>query len=201
MDGVATKVGHYIANRTGADWQLGLGLLDGAAGSGVKYKSVWTNSTDGAIKWVFKKTYKEPDASVLVTPVHNQVTVNLAAGDVVVGVGVGDAGSPIDITAEPTFGGFTWTGSVPAGGQWNIRAQVGSLLDARTDWMDASHPNLTDNGDGTWTWVNAAGVSQIDLLPGDTVSFQIRARESSSFTMLGAQRTGGIDDRIYLTVP
>ena len=207
-DGVAQKTGHYLFNRTNSDWSLGAGLLDGAAGAGVLYKSVWTNSVDSTLKWVFKKTYTAPDASVLVTPIHNQVIVNLTAGDVVAttsaGTGVGEVGNPIDVSAEPTFGGLTWTGSVPAGGEWEIRFTMvaGPLAGAemRTPWMDATtHADLTDNGNGTWTWVNPD--SSIWLDPGETVQVQIRAREGSAFTMLGAQRTGGTDDTVYLINP
>ncbi|MCK4587875.1 MAG: hypothetical protein KAU29_11050, partial [Gammaproteobacteria bacterium] len=208
-DGVAQKAGHYISNRTNSDWGLGAGLLEAAT-----YKSVWMNAVDNASptpvepKWVFKRTYSAPDASVLVTPIHNQVTVNLTAGDVVAttgtGTGVGEVGNPIDITAEPTFGGLTWTGAIPAGGEWNIRFMMvggpAAGIDLRTPWMDATtHPDLTDNGDGTWTWVNPD--TSIMLESGDTVRVQIRARDGSAFTMLGAQRTGGTDDTVYLYIP
>ena len=67
--------------------------------------------------------------------------------------------------------------------------------------MAATHADLTDNGGNSWTWVNPD--EAISIQPGETISVQIRARDGSgsAFTMLGAQRTGGTDDRIYLTIP
>ena len=192
-DGLAQSTGHFVSNRTNSDWSMGSGLL-----SATTYKSVWLASND-PIKWVFKKDYTAPDASVLVTPVHNQVTVDVGLPTpVAAGVGVGDAGNPIDASTQPAFG-LTWEGSVPSGGEWQIRIRytAGSFAgaDVRTVWMADGHPDLVESPVGTWTWNNGEGIS-VDA--GDTVEVQIRAREGSAFTMLGVQQ--GID-RVYLTNP
>ena len=200
-DGVAQRVGHYIFDRTNSDWGLGAGVLDGASGAGVTYKAVLTSSADANLKWVFKNTYKAPDASALVTPLLGQVTVDLPSPVTGAQGSAGDAANPIDVSTDPTFP-LTWTGSTVAGGEWQVRIIVtagpSAGAEVRTGWMTDGVQGLTDNGNGTWSWVNGTGIS---LSSGDTVKVQIRTRDANN-TMLGTQRMGAaVEDVIYLTMP
>lgn len=200
-DGVAQRVGHYIFNRTASDWGLGTGLLDV-----VQYKAVWTSSADPALKFVFKKTYSAPDASVLVTPLLADVTVDLGVPVTGAQGSAGDAANPIDVQTNPMFP-LTWVNSATvSGGEWQVRvvwvssttSGVAPGTEFRTGWMTDGVQGLTNNGGGSWSWVNGTGLG---VQSGDVVKVQIRTRDANN-TMLGAQRMGGAtEDAIYLTVP
>ncbi len=181
-DGSAQPVGNYLRKRTAADWSMGTGLLDATT-----YKAVWTSTTVPSMKWVFKRDYISADPTPMVAPTLAEVTVNgTAAGT------VGTSASPISVTAQPAFD-VTWTGSTVTNGQWQlVVTDTTTGEQVRTPWMDASHGDLTDNGDGTWTWTNPGAIA---VQSGQTVKVQIVTRDPAN-TMLGAQRN---PDKVYLS--
>ena len=201
-DGVSQKVGQYVAALTNSHWNLGGGLLDGANGAGVVYKSKWQDLVN-LRDWVFKSTYTAPDASAMIAPVFGEVLLDVGGTTITPAAGNGDAASPIDVTAG--INSLTWTGSTVAGGEWQIRMIVvqGPTFDAmgnaeiRTPWMSDGN-GVTANPDGTWTWVNTDGLGP--LAAGDVVQIRIQTRDAAN-TILGIQRAGGTDDTVYVTVP
>lgn len=194
-DGESQDNGTSLDMYTGVDWSLGQGLLDAEL-----YKAV-INTADPGLKWVFKFDYAQPDPISLVAPALTDITVNIGGTspvDVPAGtahvLGNGDFADPIDISGDPNFG-LTWAGGTVSGGEWQlIFSDQASSFQIRTEWMNAAtHPDLTDNMDGTFTWTNTGPA----VPAGMTLQIHIRTRDADD-TMLATQR--GVD-RVYVQNP
>ena len=190
-DGVAQDNGASISKLTQFDWSLGLGLLDPEL-----YKAV-INTVDPGLKWIFKLDYTQPDPTGLVAPLLTDITVDVGGSNIAAGTGVGDTiGTAINISTDPNFD-LTWTGETVTDGEWQLifrDTDLASDFQLRTEWMNAAtHPDLTDNGNGTFTWVNNGPA----VPTGMTLRINIRTRDAAD-TMYGIQR--GLDS-VYVTNP
>jgi hypothetical protein len=158
------------------------------------YKAV-INTPDPDLKWIFKYNYAQPDPTSLVAPLRSNISVHVGATDINAGPGVGDSGNPIDISADPNFD-LTWEGATVANGEWQIMLRdIASDFQLRTEWMNAAtHPDLTDNMDGTYTWINNGPAVPAGL----TLRINIRTRDAAD-TMYGLQR--GNADGVFVQNP
>lgn len=112
------------------------GNLGGTRLASGLYKSLF-NSGDPALKWVFKYDYTRPDASALQAPVLSGIILH------------------INISADPQFD-IAWICATVSAGEWQLQFRnTTSDYEIHTRWMTAADPDLTENCDESWTWVNS----------------------------------------------
>jgi hypothetical protein len=188
-DGEGQDNGTSLDKFTGVDWSLGQGMLDAEL-----YKAQVDTAVTG-LRWVFKYDYTQPDPTALVAPLLTDITVHIGLTDVTAGVGTGDLGNPINISADPNFN-LTWAGSTVTNGEWQlIFSDLDTSFQIRTEWMNAAtHPDLTyDSGSGTYIWLNNGPA----IPAGKTFQIHIRTRDADD-TMFGIQHSS---QRVYVQNP
>ncbi len=199
-DGLAQGAGAYVTRRSKSDWGLVSGLLDANT-----YKAVAQDPLTGD-KLVFRTAYASSSPALYVAPILAEQTVVLTAGNVACGA-VCDSTNPVDISADASGGwGLTWAGSAPAGSYWQVvLSEIDTATGQKTGFqlrsprLTAADAELTDNGDGTFTWINPG---YMNLPAGFGLTFQVQIRVTNqpdnTFDVMGVNRGA---DRVYLSIP